>query len=261
MKISFYLKIMWIVFVYNLLLLKRNIINKYINLIIWIFITLFIGCYVLTNIGVSNQFNILLCCGLIATIGFFEAYRAVPSFISDLENKQMIYFELSFPLPVYLMFLSKILAFLIVFILLTLMIIPICLLLVKNIIVIKTINWNFLCVAIFFSNFFYAVLVFFISSFIKNMDRIGDAWSRFIFPMWHFGGYHFAWRHLYEANRYIAYINLLNPIIYINEAFKIAITNQPGILSFYGCIGMIICFTILCFLIFYNKLKKRLNFI
>jgi ABC-type polysaccharide/polyol phosphate export permease len=211
--------------------------------------------------GLINNFGLIQFAGVLATIGLFESYSYIFPFIADLEGREMIYYELGFPIPSLCLFLSKVISHAISFIILTICIIPISKFLLWDIVFLADFNWLYLIVILLLANIFFATMILVVTSFVKNMSKIGNVWARFIFPIWFMGGFQFSWSHLYQTNKFIAYIDLLNPIIYINEAFKIAILRQEGICSFWLCILIVFLFSVACFYIGYTRLKKRLDFI
>ena len=261
MQLFFNIKIMKAIIIQNLFSFKKVFFDKLINIALWAVISLFVTSYILPKMGLTTNYGLIQFAGVLTTVGMFEAYSCIFPFIADLEGSQMIYHELGFPMPSLYLFLSKIIAYAIIFISLTLCMIPIAKCLLYDIIFLTHFNWVYLLVAIFFGNLFFASIVFFIASFIKNMSQMGNVWSRCIFPIWFMGGFQFSWRYLYETNKIIAYLDLCNPIIYINEAFKIAILKEQGIGSFWVCIIIIFLFSVFCFYVGYKRLQKKLDFI
>lgn len=261
MQLFIYIKIMKSIINQNLFLFKKVFFDKLINMALWAVISLFVTSYILPKMGLVNNFGLLQFAGVLATVGLFEAYSYIFPFVSDLEGREIIYYELGFPIPSFCLFISKIIANAFSFIILAVCIIPISKLLLWNIIFLQDFNWFYLIVILLFANIFFATMILFVVSFVKDMSKIGNVWARFIFPFWFMGGFQFSWSHLYSVNKTIAYLNLCNPIIYINEAFKIAILQKEGICSFWLCILIIFIFSVSCFYIGYIRLKKRLDFI
>lgn len=257
----FYFKIMRSIVYQNLSLFFKVFLGKLIDISLWALISLFVTTYILPKMGLIDNYGLVQFAGILATVGMFEAYSAVYPFIADLDGKQMIYHELGFPIPSICLFVSKLIAKAISFILLTLCMIPISKCLLWNIIFLENFNWFYLTVIIVSANIFFASMSFIIIGFIKNMTKMDHVWYRFIFPIWFMGGFQFSWKYLYQTNQFIAYLDLFNPIIYINEAFKIAILKEPGLCSFWLCILIIFLFSLFCFYLGYIRLKKRLDFI
>jgi ABC-type multidrug transport system permease subunit len=261
MQLFFYIKIMRSIINQNLFLFKKVFFDKVINMALWVVISLFVTSYILPKMGLVSNYGLIQFAGVLATIGLFESYSYIFPFLADLEGREIIYYELGFPIPPLCLFLSKVISNAIAFILLAFCMIPISKCLLWDIIFLQNFNWFYLIIMLVSSNIFFATMILVIISFVKNMSKIGNVWSRFIFPIWFLGGFQFSWKYLYETNKILAYIDLCNPIIYINEGFKIAILQQEGLCSFWVCIFIICLFSLSCFYIGYRRLKKRLDFI
>jgi ABC-type polysaccharide/polyol phosphate export permease len=110
-------------------------------------------------------------------------------------------------------------------------------------------------------NIFYACFTISVSSLIKGIAHMGSIWARYIFPLWFMGGFQFSWSALYHVSPYVAYITLLNPVIYITEATRAALLGQENYINFWFCLVMITIFSVISFYIGIRNLKKRLDFI
>lgn len=123
------------------------------------------------------------------------------------------------------------------------------------------IDYGKFALCILFQNIFYACFALWASSIIANMNKLGSVWARYIFPMWFMGGFQFSWIALYKAMPIVAYINLMNPMIYITEAMRVALISQSDYIDFWLCLIAIAFFSVICFIIGMRNLKQRLDFI
>ena len=108
---------------------------------------------------------------------------------------------------------------------------------------------------------FYACFVIWVSSIVANMAHMGSVWARYIFPMWFMGGFQFSWIALHKALPNVAYINLLNPMMYITEAGRVSMLGQANYINFWLCLLAISAFSVLCFALGIRNLKRRLDFV
>ena len=141
------------------------------------------------------------------------------------------------------------------------MILPIGKLVLWNQVNLAQINYPKLLLALIFQNIFYACFTIFAGSLIDSMSKLGMVWSRCIFPMWFMGGFQFSWMALYSVTPIVAWINLLNPMIYITESTRIALLGQADFINFWLCLGMITIFSIVSFAVGLWNLKKQLDFV
>jgi ABC-type polysaccharide/polyol phosphate export permease len=79
--------------------------------------------------------------------------------------------------------------------------------------------------------------------------------------MWFMGGFQFSWMSLYSAIPVVAYIDLINPVIYVTEATRVALLGQEGYLSFWLCCGTLLLFSVGCAWYALKRMKKRLDFV
>ena len=199
--------------------------------------------------------------GVLAVAGFMDAFGNVMELIVDLETDRLTYYYATLPLPMWVVFLQKIVAMALFSTIQTLAFIPVAKLLLWNIFDPWAVNWFYVAVAMFFGNVFYAAFTLFIASYVKSRQHMNSAWRSFIFPLWFLGGFGFTWQIIYQVSPAFAYAELLNPIIYVSEAYRVAFLGQAGMLNFWLCIGAMMLFTVFTGWVGIKRLKKRCDFI
>jgi ABC-type polysaccharide/polyol phosphate export permease len=199
--------------------------------------------------------------GILAAIGLFELYSSAVDLVSDFEGDRVIDYRLTLPIPSWLAIASKAAYFFIIYLTLSILMLPIGKLLVWNQLDVTQINYLQLALALIAQSVFYACFVIWASSIIDNMSKLGSVWSRFIFPMWFMGGFQFSWISLYHVLPIVAWINLLNPMIYITESTRAALLGQADYLNFWLCLLAITFFSGICLAVGMRNLKKRLDYV
>jgi len=245
----------------DLLIFKQNFIDKFIDVSIWIILTIFVTSYIMPYFGLQNNFGVFQFAGILAAVGLFELYSSVVDFVSDLQGDRHVDYALTLPIPSWFAIASKSIYFFIIYLLLAVVVFPIGKLCLWNQLDLTQINYFYLILTLIMQNIFYACFAIWAVSMIDNMSNLGKVWSRFIFPMWFMGGFQFSWMSLYQVNKGIAIINLLNPMIYVTESTRIAFLGQQDYLNFWLCLGALIIFSILAFWIGFMNLKNRLDFV
>jgi hypothetical protein len=227
---------------------------------LWVGLTVLVTGYVMPYFGLVNfgpfQFG-----GIIAAVGLFEMYASVVDFVSDLEGDRAINYNLTLPIPSVLALMSKSAYYFLVYASLTLAMLPIGYLCVWGQLHLMQVSYGKLILAIFFQCMFYACFVLWASSMTNNMAHLGRVWNRFIFPMWLMGGFQFSWISLYHVLPVVAWINLINPMIYITECTRAALLGQADYLNFWLCLLAITFFSALCLVMGIRNLKKRLDYV
>jgi hypothetical protein len=244
----------------DLLVYKQLFIGKVIDLGIWVSINIAITSYVMPFFGLSN-FGPVQLGGTIVAAGFFEVYSNVIDLVSDIEGNRIINYALTLPIPSNLAFASKSVSYFIMYVALTSTMVPLGLLWLWGTFDFTQISYFKLMLAILFQSAFYACFVLWVASITPHVARLGSVWRRFISPMWLIGGFQFSWLSLYAAMPSFAYLNALNPMIYITESTRTALLGQTGYANFWLCLAAIAFFSVICFIIALRNLKKRLDFV
>jgi hypothetical protein len=235
--------------------------DKVINQSIWAFCSLFIAGYVMQQFGLSSGFGLFQFAGVVGTAGLFEIYPSVVGMVIDFASEQTIFYYLTLPTTGLMVMLSMIIGFAIQGIALSLCMIPLGKLLFFNQLNLLNIAWIKLLITLIVANLFLSSLIPGVAAAIQNIGKIGNAWSRFIFPMWFLGGFQFSWISIYTISKPLAYCLLLNPVTYIMEAIRVSILGQSGFLNWYLCIGALIVFCLFSTCYSYYRMKKFLDFV
>lgn len=255
-----FLKITFHLIHYNLLIFRKKITNECINFAIWGSISTFVTGTLLAN-NLSTEFATFQFCGVISNVGLWVSFHEIVDFITDIENKKRFFYDLSIPLPSIYFFIAKVIFYIIRFSILTILMMIILKLMLYNVISFQTISISKFITITLITNLFYGSWIIFISSVIKKSRNLSNLFGRIQFPLWFMGGFQFSWITLYNTNKILGIIDLLNPILYINEGFKDAILGIRGIASFYSLVIIISLFSFLLFFIGFKRLQKQLDFI
>jgi ABC-type multidrug transport system permease subunit len=256
-----YLKSIFAIIYHQMKIFQGKIKDEIINFLIWGCISTYVTGSLLSQMGLDEKFATFQYCGVIANVGLWISFHEIVGFITDIENKKKIYYDLSTPLPSIFYFLARVVSYIIKFSILTILITILSSIILKNFISLSLISIPKFCIIFLAANTFYATWIFFISSIIKKSSNISNLFGRIQFPLWFLGGFQFTWQTLYNKNKIIAYLDLCNPILYINEGFKNAILQITGIAPFYTLVSIIFLFSVVLFFIGYKRLQKQLDFV
>lgn len=246
----------------DLIIFKQMFLDKFIDLTIWISLTTVVTAYILPYFGLTANFGVFQLGGLIAAAGLFEMGNSnVVDLVSDFEGDRVISFSLTLPIPSWLAIVSKAGYYFIIYTILSLMMLPIGKLCLWNQLDLAMIDYFKLILAIFVSSLFYASFALWVASIVANVGKMGQVWSRFIFPLWFLGGFQFSWMAIYKTIPSLAVVNLINPMIYITEAVRVALLGQEGFINFWLCLLAILFFVALSLYFGITNLRKRLDFI
>lgn len=211
--------------------------------------------------GVQQGFGLFQFGGVLAAIGIFEIYRTAVDLVLDFEGDRIIDYRLTLPIPSWMVLLSKLIYFTLVYLFLAICMIPVGKICLWNQLDLMQINYFQLILALLFQSIFCACFVLFVSSWIEHVGKMGTIWSRCVFPMWFMGGFAFSWKALYSVWPTLAWIDLINPMIYVTESTRVAILGQENFLNFWLCLLAITFFSLTFFAIGMYKLQKRLDYV
>jgi hypothetical protein len=246
----------------DLLVFKQLMLDKCIDVGIWVVLTLFVmGYIVMPMFGLPADFGVFQVGGLLAAIGMFEMYGNIVEFVSDITGDCSLGYRFTLPIPSWLVLINKAAYYFIIYCILTVIMFPLCKLCLWNQLDIWQISYIKLSLAIVAQSLFYASFMLFSSSVIDNMSQLSTIWSRFIFPMWFMGGFQFSWMAFYKVFPTMAIISLCNPMIYLTEMTRVAISGQEGYLNFWLCALAAVLFSMFFTVLALHKLKKKLDYV
>lgn len=246
----------------DLIVFFKGLKNKIIDYGIWVGLTLLIANKLMQAFGMSSTFGIFQFGSLIATAGLFEMNHYIWKMVTDLEGEKTINYRLTLPASSKIIIISKFLFYCTAFFTLEVILFFIGKIFLWNEINFNSINFLLLLPITLLSCIFFSSFLFFIIASVKNIWDMDKVWSRFVFPLWFMGGYQFSWHALYNKFPLIAYINCINPIMYIIEGTRNAIIfDGTQFVNPYICIAAISGFTIICGCIGYIRFKKKLDFV
>jgi len=248
------LKADWIVF-------RQNLRTKIIDNSIVVVIILVIWQFIMPTIGISKTYGSFMLGSLLASAALFESYSKTANMISDFAGERKISYYLTLPIPSWLVFIKIIWSFALqaaIMSLVTLVVGSIALLYHFNLLDVSF--WQFIPF-IFICSLFFGSFALWIISLVPNMHTFSTVWTRYIFPLWMLGGFQFSWLSLYRFNKWGAYINLINPLLYTSEGYRSTILDAGSSLPFVACISMLFLFYFLFSYASIVRIKKRLDFV
>jgi ABC-2 type transport system permease protein len=232
--------------------------DRLINALVWGILTVIVFEYIMPEMGMQGMGS-FMASGAIASWGFAEVTENISRFIADLEGERSISYYLTLPIPQWAVFVRLALSNAFQALFIAAFFIPL----------FKLILWHsfpldqlapFKFTLIFLvTHLFYGFFSLCLGAQIKSLDLMGNVWMRIVFPLWWVGCYQFTFKALHQAHPWIAYVNLLNPIVYIFEGTRAALIGQEGYLNFWLCFIVLTVMTIIVALFGIKKLQKRLD--
>jgi hypothetical protein len=206
---------------------------KVIDRFMWVATVILVAGYLLPQLGIDASFGQMMLAGLMVSVGLIEAYSSIAMIVSDLDGNRSFTYFFTLPIPAYLVFVRLMVYFGLFFSALGLILFPMANFLLPQPIAYSSINWVRALLMMLISNFFNGALIVWSASFIHDMRRLGQVWSRLLQPLWFFGGFQFTWAVLHKKFYWLSYVALANPVMLATEGMRSAILGPDGFLPFW----------------------------
>jgi ABC-type polysaccharide/polyol phosphate export permease len=232
--------------------------DRAINAVVWGTLCISVFEYIMPQMGLASH-GVFIAASVAASWGFFEVTENVSKFVADLEGNRSISYYLTLPIPQWMIFLRQAVTNALQAFFIALLFLPMGKILLWN--SFSFAQFSFFKFLIIFPliHLFYGSFSLLLATHIESLEKIGNVWIRIVYPLWWLGCFQFSWTTLYAISPKIAYINLLNPLVYVMEGARYAILGQEGSLPFWNCVGMLFIFTVVIFFVGVHGLKKRLD--
>ena len=260
MQISSYLNTMWYLLITEFQIFKRTIVDKIINLFIWIVTMMLVNSYLMPAFGLKHSYSEFIAASLVASAGLFELFPAIAGLVSDFTGNNIISFYLTLPIPSWLVFVRSIIFYAFNSAVMGIFVLPISKILLWNKFSLSELSLGKFLLIFILNNFFFASFVLWTTSRVMSIEKMQNVWMRFVYPLWYLGGFQYSLKVLYNFWPLLAYLTFLNPMMYIMEGTRATILGQEGSLNFWICVIMLFIFIILFSINSILRLKKQLDF-
>lgn len=223
---------------------KRGYLQKALDTFLLLITNLIVFGYFMPHLGLRSDYGVFLLIGAVTTFGFFDIVGKISVLVEDMEGDKTISYLLTLPIPSYLVFVYIGLYWGINSALMSLIIFPMGKLILMSQVDFSTFSYFRLAVIYILSNLFFGFFSLWVASMFKSMSDLGHLWLRVINPMFMFGGYFFSWKAVYGFSPQVAYLLLINPMIYAVEGMRSATLNAGEYIPFWGSAFALLIFTI-----------------
>lgn len=232
--------------------------DNYINTLYWVVLSLLVYQFIMPKLGCiyTGDFVLVSC---VISKAFFGIMDGVTSVVADLDGEKSITYDMTLPISHTLLFIKIAISNAIYAFLLSLLIVPVGKLLLFNYIHFPHFSIIKFLIIISVTSFFAGFFSLFLIGITKSIIHIEDIWSSIIHPLFLLGGFTFTWKVMWQASPIFAYINLLNPVMYMFEGMRAATLDPAMSLPFWICPVVLLIYSIPMGYIGITLLKKRLD--
>lgn len=233
--------------------------QNFLDALCWPVVLILANGYVLPTMGMSADYGAFIAISMLIIMASFTAWTAANSLAADLEGPRSISYELTLPLPYWLVCVKTIVAFGCKAALFNVMS-----LIVGKVILLDAFSLAHANVLKFFiiylmSCLFFGSFAFWAAVFAGTIKRFMAIELRVAGPLFFICGYSFSWKTLYAISPMTALGSLIAPWWYAYEGVRAALLGQPGYINFYTCLGMLFLFCLAFSLWGIYLFKKRMD--
>lgn len=234
---------------------KNNIVNS----MCWPIVIMLSNGYIMTAMGMPADYGPFSSVSMLIIMASFGAWDGGRRIINDLEGPRSILYELTLPLPSWLVFTKYVLRSALdagLFNLISLII--------GKILFFNQFDLSYFSVGGFL--LIYTITLLFFSTFALcgalfagSSDRFFQLEIRFAGPLFFICGQAFPWLVLYKTAPIFGMLMLATPWLYAYEGNRAAVFGQTGYINYWICVCMLLFFFSIFFGLGLHLFKKRLD--
>jgi ABC-type multidrug transport system permease subunit len=239
--------------------LWKDFFQNIIDAIAWPTAIIVSNGYVVQQLGMDANYGGFITVSMIVIMGAYSAWTTASTIVADLAGPQTISYELTLPVPYWMVWLKNGLYLSIkaaVFNVIPLFIGKIAL---GNRFNLSNFSLFYFVLIYTASALFFGMFALWSTVLVKDMESHSRLDLRLVGPMFYFNGFTASWAVMYAASKWIGIGVLFTPWIYIYEGNRAAILGQTGYLPFWVCYGMILLFSAVTTWWSIRLFKKRMD--
>lgn len=222
--------------------LRKNFINNFID---GLFIPIgigFVSGYVMPAMGLPLDYGLFMFVSTAVGMGFNSTGTDAGNLVADLDGDKSISYELALPLPYWLVCIKTALVYAIKSAVMNFLIFPFGLVLFwHNLSYDNIFPLRFLIIFIGI-NILFGFFALLVALWAKNIESYGRFWIRWGWTIFILAGFNTSWFVTLKAMPYLAYVNLINPLMYCFEGGRATILGQERALNYWICLLAILLF-------------------
>lgn len=261
MYVAHYMKTFWYLLLTDLTVFKQNIRHQVLDMLIWASTITLVFTYLMPAFGLSAGYSGFMIASLCASGSLFNIFPSVMNLVDDFEGERIIGYHLTLPLPSWMVFLKLMIFYAISGMTMGIVVLPWCKLIVGSSFDLSQMSVIQYMLMFVSANMFYGTFTLFLATCVKDVTKIGRIWMRILYPLWFLGGFQFSWDVLHTHFPLLAYINLLNPFVYIMEGTRGAILGPISSINCYVAVVVLLVYCGTLGVVALKRMKRRLDFV
>jgi len=260
MTLTSYMRVFWWLLWRDVRTLRNDFWNSLVDSLVMPFTMVIVNGYVMPYLGVPQNYGAFILVSSIVMMSFNAAtWMGGAPLVADLDGERAITYEMSLPLPYWMVFIKIACSFAVNALVLNILTLAVGKILLMDLFDLSQLSIIKFSMMYLSTCLFFGFFALWVTSWVQGMHGLGRFYLRIATQLIFFGGFQFAWATLFKALPWVAYINLLNPFTYACDGLRAAVLGQPGYLNYWYCLAAIIGFTILFGMHAMYNFKRRLD--
>ncbi|MCP5470160.1 MAG: ABC transporter permease [Chlamydiales bacterium] len=256
---SLSINVIWQLLRRDLTIFLRDYPGKFFNSFMLFFTTAMVFGYFIPGLSTGGTFGPFIVLSAIGLFGLFEVIGRVIVLLNDIEGARTIKQSLLYPVPSEWIFIYTACSWALYTMLISAPLLVFAKLFLWNQFSFGTIHWGKFVLIFLSANLFHGFFALWLTSVLKASKQMDSIYFRVVNPLFMFGAYFYPWATLFDVAPWLGYLVLVNPMVYISEAFHAAGVGQEGFLPYWSCIGVLWLFILALGTHAVRKLKRRLD--
>ncbi len=246
-------------FWHDFMVLIKDTHNNIIDSLGWPTALILMNGYITPALGMPSNYGTFITVSMLIITASFKAWGQSNDLAADLAGPQAISYELTLPLPYWMVLLKTILIYAIQASVFTLVVIGVGKIILGSSLAFPNFSWLGFTVVYGISCLFFATFSLWTAIFSMSVQEHTRLEQRLIGPLFFLSGFTASWALMNSVSPYLGTALLFTPWIYAYEGTRNAMLGPEGYFSLGVCVSMLLIFTILFWIYSTYLFKKRMD--
>jgi hypothetical protein len=239
--------------------LWKEFFQNLLDALTWPAVIIFVNGFVVQSLGMTSDYGIFTVVSMIVIMGSYKAWTGSIAIASDLAGPQNISYELTLPLPYWMVWLKNGLSLAIQAAVFN--IVPLFLgkIILGSLFDLSNFSLIEFVMIYILSSLFFGMFALWTTVITNSAEAHSRLELRLIGPMFFLNGWIASWAVMYSVSPALGIFVRCFPWIYAYEGCRAAVLGQEGYLSIWLCIEMLLLFTTLIAIMSTWLFKRRMD--
>lgn len=244
---------------FDIRFLWKDFFQNLLDALTWPAVIIFVNGYVVQALGMPTDYGTFTTVSMVVIMGSYKAWTGSIAIAADLAGPQTISYELTLPLPYWMVWLKNGLSLAIQAAVFN--IVPLILgkIILGSLFDMSNFSLSKFLMIYAVSSLFFGMFALLTTVITKSAEAHSRLELRLIGPMFFLNGWIASWAIMYSVSPALGIFVRCFPWIYAYEGCRAAILGQQGYLSLWHCVVMLAAFTFFITVLSVRLFKKRMD--